>query len=138
MWLGLDPAGPGYERWGDTRSNCDWVLEDKDRLTPDDAEFVDILHTDVSLEGVKPGWGQICPSGIVDYYPNFPDIRQPGCVFPDYICSHSIAYHYFGESVTNPFAFYGCACDSTELESGACSCSQNERIVMGEMATFKK
>lgn len=60
----LDPAGPA------------WSHEDmdphKERLCPSDADFVDVIHTDIYYSGFT------APIGHVDFYPN-EGKHQPGC-----------------------------------------------------------
>lgn len=56
-----DPAGPGFEQ-----------LVPELRLNPNDAEFLDVIHTDVGHYGFGG------PIGHVDYYPNG-GRSQPGC-----------------------------------------------------------
>lgn len=59
---GLDPAGPLFTN-----------ALPEDRLTPNDASFVDVIHTD----GNKFGFYE--PLGTVDFYPNGGTAFQPGC-----------------------------------------------------------
>lgn len=66
---GLDPAAPLFE-YPDMET-----LEQ--RLDPDDAYFVDVIHTNANHLGV------ISPSGHVDFYPNGGEM-QPDCRF----CKH--------------------------------------------------
>lgn len=58
-----DPAGPLFERKEVTQNF---------RLCKDDAEFVDVVHTDIGH------YGFIAPIGHVDFYPNG-GTKQPGC-----------------------------------------------------------
>lgn len=73
---GLDPAGPLFEG----------VHIDR-RLSPDDADFVDVLHTYTLSFGLSIGIQM--PVGHIDIYPNGGDF-QPGCGFNDVL--GSIAY----------------------------------------------
>ncbi|KAJ8936148.1 hypothetical protein NQ318_010559 [Aromia moschata] len=61
---GLDPAGPKFENT---------VVTADMRLSSKDADFVDVIHTDVQL------YGYTAPIGHVDFYP---DLRQhqPRCL----------------------------------------------------------
>lgn len=59
---GLDPAGPGFNNKAADQ-----------RLSEDDAVYVEAIHTDGNLLG----YGE--PLGDVDYFPNGGIATQPGC-----------------------------------------------------------
>ncbi|XP_031353891.1 endothelial lipase-like [Photinus pyralis] len=79
------------------------------RLTKDDAEFVDVIHTDAG------SFGYPVSIGHVDFYPNGGSGVQPGCEISSLAekkiieqiiyCGHIRAWKYYGESVRNPRAF---------------------------------
>ncbi|NWR12049.1 LIPHA Lipase, partial [Paradoxornis webbianus] len=58
---GLDPAGPSFNREPPER-----------RLDRTDAQFVDVIHSDINVLGFKK------PLGTIDFYPNG-GMDQPGC-----------------------------------------------------------
>ncbi|NP_001166449.1 lipoprotein lipase precursor [Cavia porcellus] len=128
---GLDPAGPNFE-----------YAEATSRLSPDDAQFVDVLHT---FTRGSPGRsiGIQKPVGHVDIYPNGGSF-QPGCNIQDALrvisqkgfgdmdqlvkCSHERSIHLFIDSLLNeenPSKAY--RCNSKEaFEKGLClSCRKN-------------
>ncbi|XP_044537553.1 endothelial lipase [Gracilinanus agilis] len=85
---GLDPAGPMFEG-----------TDINKRLSPDDAHFVDVLHTYTRSFGLSIGIQM--PVGHIDIYPNGGDY-QPGCGLNDVL--GSLAYgkllphlHWIGE-----------------------------------------
>lgn len=63
MFLGLDPAGPGFE----------YVALRSDSLDTSDALFVDVIHTASGTAGYS------APIGHADFYPNNGNPPQPGC-----------------------------------------------------------
>ncbi|XP_071038213.1 pancreatic lipase-related protein 2 isoform X1 [Parasteatoda tepidariorum] len=124
---GLDPASP--------------LFEDEDEnvhLSKNDAEFVDVVHTNADLL-MYGGVGIEKPIGHVDYYPNGGK-RQPGCpstikgIFFDIfknlrerVCNHERAVHLFTDSVLNrtPCEYTAYRCENyKDFELGKCmSCS---------------
>ncbi|XP_028144131.2 lipase member H-A-like isoform X2 [Diabrotica virgifera virgifera] len=81
----LDPAGPMWMRQD---------MSERERLSYHDADFVDVIHTDIQFSGVTT------PIGHVDFYPN-EGKHQPGCPSreEDSNCSHARSTLYFIESV---------------------------------------
>lgn len=55
--------------------------EKERRLSPDDADFVDVLHT-YTREALGVSIGIQQPIGDIDIYPNGGDV-QPGCALTD-------------------------------------------------------
>lgn len=56
-------------------------VEEQRRLSPDDADFVDVLHT-YTREALGVSIGIQQPIGDIDIYPNGGDV-QPGCALGD-------------------------------------------------------
>lgn len=82
MFSGLDPAGPMFEG-----------VESRRRLSPDDADFVDVLHT-YTREALGVSIGIQQPIGDIDIYPNGGDI-QPGCALGDVVAYAGGGKHEF-------------------------------------------
>ncbi|KAJ8277379.1 hypothetical protein GJAV_G00074530 [Gymnothorax javanicus] len=134
---GLDPAGPDFEG-----------AHAHHRLSPDDAHFVDVLHTFTrgSL-GLSIGIQQ--PVGHVDIYPNGGSF-QPGCnlrgalerianfgilAVTDAIkCEHERSIHLFIDSLLNEqeaSQAYSCA-SSDMFDRGVClGCKKNRCNTVG-------
>ncbi|XP_056399826.1 endothelial lipase [Hyla sarda] len=131
---GLDPAGPMFED-----------VEAHKRLSPDDAEFVDVLHT-YTREALGVSIGIKMPIGHIDIYPNGGDC-QPGCSLSDVIgaiaygnigeavkCEHERSVHLFVDSLINKdqesFAFQ--CTNSSRFKKGIClSCRKNRCNAIG-------
>lgn len=124
---GLDPAGPMFEG-----------VDVHKRLSPDDADFVDVLHTYARSFGLSIGIRM--PVGHVDIYPNGGD-SQPGCGLNDILgsladgtiaeamkCEHERSVYLFIDSLMNqdkPSFAFQCA-DSNRFKKGIClSCRKN-------------
>ncbi|KAM4809206.1 lipoprotein lipase [Rhinophrynus dorsalis] len=134
---GLDPAGPSFE-----------YAETAITLSPDDAEFVDVLHT-YTRGSPDRSIGIQKPVGHIDIYPNGGSF-QPGCNLGEAIrliaekgfgdmdqlvkCSHERSIHLFIDSLLyeeNPSMAY--RCNSKEaFEKGLClSCRKNRCNTLG-------
>lgn len=124
---GLDPAGPMFEG-----------AESHKRLSPDDADFVDVLHTYTrGALGVSIGIQE--PIGHIDIYPNGGDV-QPGCTLGEVLsaasgnfmeimkCEHERAVHLFVDSLMNKdHVSYAFQCTGPDrFKKGIClSCRKN-------------
>ncbi|XP_019670813.3 endothelial lipase isoform X2 [Felis catus] len=137
---GLDPAGPLFEG-----------VDIHRRLSPDDADFVDVLHTYTRSFGLSIGIQM--PVGHIDIYPNGGDF-QPGCGLNDVLgsiaygtitevvkCEHERAVHLFVDSLVNqdkPSFAFQCT-DSNRFKKGIClSCRKNRCNSIGYNAKKTK
>ncbi|CAG08599.1 unnamed protein product, partial [Tetraodon nigroviridis] len=123
---GLDPAGPLFED-----------VEKEQRLSPDDADFVDVLHT-YTREALGVSIGIKRPIGDIDIYPNGGEV-QPGCTLGDVLavagnfmdvmkCEHERAVHLFVDSLMNrDHASFAYQCTGPDrFQKGIClSCRKN-------------
>ncbi|KAM6907594.1 lipase member H-like [Xenentodon cancila] len=109
---GLDPAGPQFT--GKDKSR---------RLDPEDAQFVDVLHTDIDALGFRE------PVGDIDFYANG-GTDQPGCprtIFGGlgyFKCDHQRAVHLFLETINKTCSSTAFPCSSYEdfLDGRCLSC----------------
>lgn len=94
---GLDPAKPLFSR-----------VPDSKRLDAGDAEFVDIIHSNVMERGILRNLGH------VDFYPNFKQLVQPGCERDEVpgSCNHHRAVEFYAESIDFSLGFWGRQCES--------------------------
>ncbi|XP_003425032.1 pancreatic lipase-related protein 2 [Nasonia vitripennis] len=102
---GLDPARP-----------CFTNVDPSVRLDKDDADFVDIIHTQTGTGGSVDGLGLKESIGHMDFYING-GIEQPACVsktlkWDNMICSHKLAYKYFTDGIIDALMGYPCPLQS--------------------------
>ncbi|EDW11873.1 phospholipase A1 [Drosophila mojavensis] len=88
----LDPAKPLF-------ISADKMM----RLDKADAEYVDVIHTD-TLQ-----YGLLKRVGHADFYPNFGQLQQPGCVDAEdkTSCNHNRAPLFYAESIIPNHNFWG-------------------------------
>lgn len=92
---GLDPSRPFID-----------MTKKRGRLSVDDADLVDVVHTNAGTLGEQSAVGHI------DFYPNGGK-KQPGCE-NEFIgsCSHERAVLLFVESINSPHAFQAWRCEN--------------------------
>ncbi|CAH1407441.1 unnamed protein product [Nezara viridula] len=114
---GLDPAGPFFSQ-----------NKPNERLSPNSALFVDVIHTCGNYLGMNG------PIGHVDFYPNSGHFIQPGCgIDIKGSCSHRRAYFLFLESLSNRKAFPAVTCPSwKEFKDNKQSCDMGRVAYLGE------
>ncbi|XP_026741664.1 pancreatic triacylglycerol lipase-like isoform X2 [Trichoplusia ni] len=106
----LDPAGPCFSN-----------VSASGRLDKTDAKYVDVIHTNGGMLGLKE------PVGHKDFYPNG-GTSQPGCYIS--VCDHSRAWELFAESINSPNHFPARKCDNWTM-FGQGLCSRNAISYMG-------
>ncbi|XP_067951334.1 pancreatic lipase-related protein 2-like [Watersipora subatra] len=95
---GLDPAQPGFN-----------LTDPSDTLGPEDADFVDVIHT--TFVAIKP-------MGHVDFYPNGGSLGVPALTW---IHSHLQAVYIYTESINGHCQFTSYVCESySKLTNGGC------------------
>merc|ERR1719507_1277864 len=82
----------------------------EERLDPDDAELVDVIHTAgrwIGMDGIV---------GDIDFYPNGGIASMPGCEGEpiDIQCSHARKEAFMAESMTSDVGFMAWECGSME------------------------
>ncbi|RZF45335.1 hypothetical protein LSTR_LSTR010422 [Laodelphax striatellus] len=92
---GLDPALPLFDDLFNSGSS----------LSKEDAEFVDVIHSNGGMKGKSFDVGHI------DFYANGGSL-QPGCATTNTSCHHVRAVEIFAESIYSESGFYGFECSS--------------------------
>ena len=120
----LDPGWPGFVLFPDLVIN------------KDDAEYVDVIHTDAL---VTTGW--LRPMGHVDFYPNGGSYQNCSC---DHPCpgvdclgwsDHGRAPAYYEESILSQSKFPSWKCDMSFqefLQERSCPFENDVTVSMGE------
>ncbi|XP_022166001.1 lipase member H-B-like [Myzus persicae] len=122
---GLDPASPGFEN----------IPIQKERLSKDDAEFVDVIHTAGGTLGFMDSMGH------VDFYPNGGVAPQPGYdlllfkMVDAILGSHSRAYDLYADSVYNRESLVATRCNAWSAFMSN-KCVNNSKTLMGHDATY--
>nr|CAD7198344.1 unnamed protein product [Timema douglasi] len=125
LFPGLDAARPMFHRLDAARPMFD-RRPPKDRLDPEDAEFVMSIHTAGDFLAFYD------PIGHADFYPNGGKSPQPTCQDDELkmICSHFMAPLLFVESIYSADAFLATRCDSWQAYRNK-SCVGQEKVIMG-------
>lgn len=119
--IGLDPADPLYDE-----------SMVQNRLSPHDANYVQVIHTNGDLFGIE------YPMGHADFYPNWGN-EQRGCETENIfsfletdICSHSRANELYIESLSEHALFESAQCDSyQDILENNCRSSGRQSALMG-------
>ncbi|XP_041973410.1 lipase member H-like [Aricia agestis] len=123
---GLDPAGPCFRN-----------LSPRERINPEAAARVDVLHTNID------GFGIADAVGHVDYYANGGEYQ--GRVAPNFllpclqVCSHIRAATYWVGAQYNPDKYLAVRCDSL-LDVRHGNCYDNPKVVnaLGPTTNFSR
>ncbi|XP_019864592.2 phospholipase A1 isoform X1 [Aethina tumida] len=113
----LDPAGPKFQNP---------LMTPDLRLCETDAEFVDVIHTDIQW------YGYTLPIGDVDFYPNNGG-KQPGCPsrLVDDNCSHARSTLYFIESVLTEVVAKECNVTVSGFEVDVKEIAEGQKTLFG-------
>ncbi|XP_076268162.1 phospholipase A1 2-like isoform X1 [Rhynchophorus ferrugineus] len=121
--IALDPAGPLFS-----------IRPAHERLNPNDAAIVEVIHTDGGVLGLSDS------CGTIDFFVNGGK-NQPGCKQIDLddifetattplICDHIRAWDYFLEALLNPNGFIASKCLGTIYDRENCN---GETVSMGDI-----
>lgn len=114
----LDPAKP-----------CFIDAPDTHKVDSTDADFVDVIHTDVFARGM------LSPLGHADFYVNG-GFNQPGCLqnLTEFgSCNHARAPAYYAESISSEEGFWGYECEHWyDYVVGLCREQEDNYAIMGK------
>ncbi|XP_044262748.1 phospholipase A1-like [Tribolium madens] len=118
---GLDVAAPMFEV--PVKRSTDSMLN------KDDAEFVDVIHTNAGFLGVSDNIGS------ADFYvenggPIQPDCFDPVNIFESFGCSHFKSFEYYLESISGK-KYEAVSCRNS-IEYHILACNKNRKVIMGE------
>jgi len=126
---GLDPAGPSFIDGPIVEADPELF---KNRLNKNDAEFVDIIHSQGSLSPAvlhyDSKFGDLNPLGHADFYPDGGETQENCQVLLPLSkvgCSHERGFHYFINSIQEPDLFPSYECSSLD------ECRQARSIFSG-------
>lgn len=104
------------------------MVDNDQRLSSDDANYVEIIHTNAGVYGFST------PIGTYDFYPNGGTL-QNGCIDPKLLdaCSHNRAIKYLAEQLLRLGPeYYALQCESYEKFMTG-QCTNNNFTIMGEL-----
>lgn len=120
----LNFTGPGFEKENTLTKILSWLTfrqTDFQMISRDDADYVQIIHTNAGKYGI------VSSRGHADFYPNA-GYKQSGCeleLIADDVCSHRRAWVFYQESVYPRKPFLAVKCDSfDDFKEGKCKNNQ--------------
>ncbi|XP_052758896.1 lipase member H-like [Galleria mellonella] len=110
---GLDPAGPCFRNLGPEQ-----------RLDKSDADFVDVVSTNID------GLGMPGPIGHVNFYVNGGEhqLNDMAWAYCDLLCSHLKVLQIWYSAVNNPHSFIAMQCDSVQ-QAREINCYERQPLV---------
>ncbi|XP_030375811.1 lipase member H [Scaptodrosophila lebanonensis] len=110
----LDPAGLSQLNLGP-----------RDRLAPDDAIYVESIHSDITLLG-NPSVELSQASFFANWGQGQPQCPNATAAEFDFACDHFAALYYFAQSIRDPKMFGALGCDSQQsITTASCGCRQD-------------
>lgn len=104
------------------------MVDNNQRISSDDANYVEIIHTNAGVLGFST------PTGDYDFYPNGGTL-QNGCTVPELYdaCSHNRSFKYLAEQLLRLGPeYYALQCESYGKFLTK-QCTDNNITIMGEL-----